>query len=184
MSKGLIATIAFGVIALILAITIGVMYVGTSNTEIRLRNQINAVQVDNQNEFDNMWKKINQVVQVTDAERQSVENIIIGYAQSRAGNGGNGTFINAVREALPNIDNSTFRNLQNIIVASRDTFTNRQTQLLDLKREHDNILMTFPGSIFVGGRPQIEVTIVTSSRTQEAFSTGSDDNVDLGFSRE
>jgi hypothetical protein len=125
-----------------------------------------------------MWKKIQQVAQVTQTERESVERIIIGYADERTG-AGSGSFINAVREALPNIDNSTFTNLQNIIVSSRDRFANRQKQLLDLKREHDNILMTFPGSIFVGSRPRIEVVIVTSSRTQEAFQTGTDDNVNV-----
>ena len=180
MSKGIIATIASGAIILILTVLVGVMYVTTSNGEIRLRNQIETVQVDNQNEFDNMWKKISQIVQVTKAERESVERIIIGYADQRT-SAGSGTFINAVREALPNIDSSAFRNLQNIIVASRDSFTSRQTQLLDLKREHDNMLMTFPGSLFVGSRPEIEVTIVTSSRTKETFETGVDDNVELGL---
>ena len=176
MSKGLIATLAVVGAVVLSVIVVAVMYVSTSNTEIRLRNQISAVQTDNTNEFDLMWKKIQQVAQVTQTERESVERIIIGYADERTSNS-SGSFINAVREALPNIDNSTFTNLQNIIVSSRDRFANRQKQLIDLKREHDNILLTFPGSLFVGGRPQIEITIVTSSRTQEAFQTGVDDNV-------
>ena len=178
MSKGLIASLAGVGIIIIMAITVFTMYISTSNGEIRLRNQIQAVQVDNQNEFDLMWKRIGQVAQVTQAERASVERIIVGYADQRSG-GGNGSFINAVREAIPSIDNATFINLQNIIVSSRDRFAQRQKQLLDLKREHDNILMTFPGSLFVGGRPKIEVTIVTSDRTQEAFSTGVDNNIEL-----
>ena len=180
MKKSTIGAIAILVIGFVFTLTIGIMYVNTSNSEIRLRNQIGTVQVDNQNEFDNMWKKISQVAQVTKAERASVEKIIIGYADQRT-SGGSGSFINAVREALPNIDNAAFLNLQNIIVASRDSFTNRQTQLLDLKREHDNLLMTFPGSIFVGGREQIEVTIVTSDRTVETFETGVDNDVSLGL---
>ncbi len=165
---------------LIVAAVVGAMYVSASNGEIRLRNQIEAVQVDNQNEFDNMWKKISQVSQVTKAERQSVENIILGYAEGRT-SATSGSFINAVREALPNISDKAFLNLQNTIIASRDSFTNRQKQLLDLKREHDNLLMTFPSSLFVGSRERIDVVIVTSSRTKESFETGEDNDVDLGL---
>lgn len=179
MSKGIIASLAIvGVIAIFI-ITVAVMYVSTSNTEIRLRNQIDAVQLDNQNEFQLMWTRIEQVTQVTRAERESVERIIVNYADQRTGEGGGGRFINAVREAIPNIDNATFVNLQNTIVASRDRFANRQRQLIDLKREHDNIIMTFPGSIFVGNRPQVDITVITSTRTQETFQTGLDDNIKL-----
>lgn len=172
--------IASGAIGLLSILIIGLTWISTSNAEIRLRNQANAVQIDNQNEFDNMWKKISQITQVTMAERESVERIIIGYADERTSST-SGAFINAVREALPTIDNATFVNLQNIIVASRDRFTQRQKQLIDIKREHDNLIMTFPGSLFVGNRPQLKITIVTSSRTQDAFTTGVDDNVDLNM---
>lgn len=176
----MIGLAAVGIILFFLLI-IGVTYVNISNKEIRLRNQSVAIQLDNQNEFDNMWKSIEQVANVTRAERESVERIIVQYADVRTGAGGGGSFINAVREALPNIDNTTFVNLQNIIVASRNRFTQRQTRLVDIKREHDDILMTFPGNIFVGGRPQLNIVIVTSTRTEDAFRIGRDDNLDLGF---
>ena len=45
-----------------------------------------------------------------------------------------------------------------------------------MKREHDNQSTTFPGSFIVGGRPEIEVTIVTSTRAEENFRTGKDDD--------
>jgi hypothetical protein len=181
MTRSTIITIASVAIALLITLVLLVMYFSTSNTEIRLRNQANAVQLDNQNEFDNMWKTIAQVVQVTQAERESVERIIIGYADARSGDSGTGSFINAVREALPTIDSRTFTNLQNTIVASRDRFAGRQRMLIDIKREHDNILQTFPGSLFVGGRPELKITIITSSRTQNTFQSGLDDNIDLGI---
>jgi hypothetical protein len=177
MSKGFIATLAIVGVLLIGIITVGVMYVSASNTEVRLRNQAEAIQLDNQNEFDNMWKTISQTTQVTAAERESVERIILAHAEAR-GTGG-GTFINAVRESMPNVDSTTFQNLQNIIVAARDRFTGRQRQLIDIKREHDNLLMTFPSSLFVGGRGRLEITVVTSTRTEETFRSGQDNDIDL-----
>ena len=178
MSKGIIAIAVVGVVV-IGTLVIGGLWIGTSNSEIRLRNQIKAVQTDNKNEFDNMWKKIEQTVEVTKAERQSVENIIIGYASERGGGGG--AFINAVHEALPNIDSSTFKNLQNVIISSRDRFTQRQKQLIDLQREHNNLIETFPSSIFVGHRGYVDIVVVTSGKTEETFQTGQDNNVDLGL---
>ena len=177
----IIGSIATSVIILVIAAVVGLMYVSASNTEIRLRNQAEAVQLDNTNEFDLMWKKISQVAQVTKAERASVEKIIIEYAGKRTGTGSRGGFINAVRESLPNISDKAFTNLQNIIVSSRDRFAMRQKQLIDLKREHDNLRMTFPNSMFIGSRPELEIKIITSTRTEEAFETGKDDNVDLGL---
>lgn len=161
----------------ILALIIGLMYVSYSNQEHRLRNQITAKQRDNQSELDNVQKKIAQTVQVSDIQMQALKDIIIGNAEARSTDGGSlATF---VTEAVPNLDTTTFNNLQNIIVGSRDAFTMRQKELLDLKREHDNLIDVLPSSIFVGGRGKIDVVIVTSGRVKENFRTGEDNDIDL-----
>jgi hypothetical protein len=67
----------------------------------------------------------------------------------------------------------------NIIVSQRDGFKFRQKELLDLKREHDNLIDLFPSSLFVGSRGKIDVIIVTSTRTEEAFKSGKDDDTKL-----
>jgi len=92
-----------------------------------------------------------------------------------------GSLANWIHEAVPNVDTSTFNNLQNIIVAQRDGFKTRQTELLDLNREHDNLIGTFPNSLFASllGRKHIDIIVVTSSRTEDAFKTGQDNDVQL-----
>ena len=67
----------------------------------------------------------------------------------------------------------------NIIVASRDDFNLNQKELLDLNREHDTLLDTFPNNIFyrVMGVQKIKVTTVTSTKTEETFNSGLDDEV-------
>lgn len=86
-----------------------------------------------------------------------------------------------VQESCPSVDTTTFNNLQNIITGSRDAFTMRQTELLDLKREHDKLLRTIPSNIVLAmfNRKPINVMIVTSSRTEETFNTGKDDNISV-----
>jgi hypothetical protein len=105
--------------------------------------------------------------------------IFSSYAQGRAGSDPKTPMMNWIKEACPNIPSGTFDKLMNIIVSQRDGFKFRQKELLDFKREHDNLIDTAPSSFFVGGRGKIEVVIVTSTRTENAFKTGKDDEVEL-----
>jgi hypothetical protein len=181
MSKGMIVGCAVGGVLLLLLAGIGAMYVTYSNQEVRLRNQIEAKLTDNKNEFDNMWKKISQVAQVSDRDRKSLQEIFNSYAEARAGQGGanDGALMRWVQESIPNVNPQTMANLQNIITSSRDAFTMRPKELIDYKREHDNLRTLFPSSIFVGSRPEIRITVVTSERTEETFRTGQDNDVSV-----
>jgi hypothetical protein len=173
-----IIVIASIVGVLLFALIIGMWWMNTSNREIALRNQIEAKQVDNKNVYDSTWKQISQCAQVTDAQRKALMDIITGYAEKRSGNGG-GSLATSVREAVPTVDTSTFNQLMNIVQASRSRFERVQTEIIDLNREHKNCITMFPSSIICGGRPLIKIDIVTSTRTDNAFVTGKDDDVDV-----
>jgi hypothetical protein len=179
MNKTLIGCgVLFG-IGVILSLILGGYFVSVMNRETGLRNQITAKQKDNTSEYDNLWKKLSQSAQVTDAQREALRDIIVGYADAR--NSGSGSLATSVREAVPNVDSSTFNNLLNIVTSSRDAWTMRQKELIDMKREHDNIIDMVPSNIVCAilGRDKIEIKIVTSTRTEESFKTGKDDDVDL-----
>lgn len=153
-------------------------YVNYSNQEVKLRNLIVAKMTDNTNEYDNMWKKISQIAQVADKDRSSLSEVFNSYAEAR-NNGNKNAVMNWIKESVPNVDSKTFTNLQNIIAGSRDSWTQRQKELIDYNREHDNLLTLFPSSLFVGRRAKIDIKIVTSSKTKETFKTGEDNDVDL-----
>lgn len=177
MNKTLMAAIVAGVAALLGCIMLVVMYFSISNSEIRLRAAIVAKQRDNESELDNLKKKISQSVQVTDMQKQMLIDVVVGNAQARKG--GSGTLATLVREAVPVVDVKVFTNLMNLIAGSRDSFTMRQKEILDMKREHDSMRLTFPGSVVLSGRPEIQVTIVTSAAAKEAFRTGEDNDTKL-----
>jgi len=164
---------------LIIAGSIGGCAISYHNTAINLESQFNAVQKDNQNQYDNMIKKIMQSSQVTSAQAEMIRNIVVEHAQARTTSGG--SLMKMVTESIPNIPTDTWTNLQNIIIASRDKFALCQTKLLDIKREHDALRQRFPSSLICGGRPVLEATIVTSTRTQQAFETGVDDDINLNL---
>jgi hypothetical protein len=150
-----------------------------SNREKSLRNAITAKQADNRNQMDALWKSIAQVAQVAEKDRQSLQDIFVNYAGARGGTNGNSAVMRWIQESAPNVDTKTFQNLQNTIVAERDSFKFRQQELLDLNREHDNCIDLWPSSMFVGGRSKINVTIVTSTKVEDSFKTGKDDDVDV-----
>jgi hypothetical protein len=180
MKSGYIA-LAIVVVVVVIGIGLGVFVVSTLNGEVRLRNAIVAKQKDNTSEFDNMWKKISQVAQVTDAQKDALLEIFQGYAKARSAGKEGGSLANWIHEAVPNVDTSTFNNLQNLISSSRDGWTMRQKELIDLNREHDNMIDVFPSSLVCSmfGREKIEIIIVTSGRTERTFETGKDDDVDV-----
>src|SRR5512138_2895522 len=132
--------LAIVAIVVLLGIIIFSMSVTYSNKEIQLRNLITNKQLDNTNEYDNMWKKIKQVAQVTEKERQSLMNIFVQYAAERTTESNN-LMMNWIKEAVPNVSPELYRNLSNIITSSRDSWTMRQKELIDFKREHDNLRM-------------------------------------------
>lgn len=178
MNKTVIAVLGvFGVLALGVVMLL-MMGVGFHNKEVKLRNLIVNKQTDNKNQMDKMWKTISQTTQVTDEQKSALVEVFQGYTSGRPQGGGIMTWL---QEAVPNVDQSTFKNLQNIITAERDGFAMRQKEILDFKREHDNLVDVFPNNIFAAvlNRQKIDVTIVTSSRTEAAFETGTDDDVSL-----
>lgn len=178
MSKWLMGLIVFGIIALSSALFVVTEYVSLSNQEISLRSTIESKQRDNTSEFDNMWKKISQVTQVSDKQKQALEDILKGYAEARTPDS-SGALMQWVQESVPNVDVTVYQQLLNTITSSRDAWTMRQKELISLNNSHTILIKTFPGSMFLHNRKPIDITIVTSSRTDEAFKSGKDDSVDL-----
>ena len=165
----------------ILAGAILIWGVSVSNKEVQLRNQITAKQTDNKNQFDGMWKSQMQAFQVTDAQKQMLYDVIVGNSKARAT--GSGSLATFVKEAVPNIDKSTdlYRELMNTVTGLRNTWMRKQTEIIDYKREHDNVIDMIPSSIVCSflGRKKIDIIIVTSDRTDNAFVTGKDNDIDL-----
>lgn len=157
------------------------MLMSYHNEEVSLRNAITAKQVDNTNEFDNMWKKIAQVAQVSEKQKEAFKEIFTSYVSGRGANSSDGQMMTWVKENVPTPDLSIYNEVLNIIVASRNSFTTRQKELLDMKRAHDNLIDQLPSGFFlrIMGRDKINVTIVTSSKTDKVFETGKDDDINV-----
>ena len=177
--KTMVVVAVLGVMA-VAGSLLAIYAASTNNAEVRLRHTIAAKQRDNESEYDSMWKKIAQAAKVTQIQKKALLDIFRAHAEARGGGSGN-AILKWVKESVPNVDTTTFNNLQNIIAASRDRFTMRQKELLDLKQKHDTLLDSFPSGALLSmmGRQKIDVTIITSSRAEKTSKAGKDDNLDL-----
>ena len=180
MSTKTITVIALGVFAIVSILIIGGCSASLYNKEVSLRALIENKQTDNKQQLANMRNKFKETAQVTDKEADLLTEAFVKYANARTGQGG-GSLVTLVTEAVPNINPQTLKNLQNILASGRDAWTQRQTELLDLSREHKQLIRRFPNNIVfsIFGVKNIDIIIVTSSDAENAFKTGQEESIDL-----
>lgn len=154
-----------------------ITWISSSNREIDLRNKIIAQQKNLEVVFDNTWKIISQQAQVTDKYKDSFREIYQGLMSERYGEGDKQSLMRWVTEANPNFDATIFTKLMSVIEVQRTQFTTEQTKLLSFKNSHDNIIDKFPSNLFVRGRGKIDINVITSSKTEEIFKEGREDDV-------
>lgn len=165
----------------------GVSLVGygitTFNQAQTLTTQYEAKVDANKTDFDNVVKVIGQTSQVSKAQLDKLKEIYVSYAEARTGKDAQQAIMNWVQESVPNVDTSTMNNLQNIIVSSRNSWTERQKELVDISREYNTMLAKFPSNFVLGifGFKEINPLIITSADTEKAFQTGQDNNTNLGL---
>jgi len=159
-----------------LLVSIGIFYVGakwsTENQEVRLRNNITAHVEASQSHYTKMKEIIFGSVQVADKYDESFKEI---YPKLIAGryNSGNGQLMQWVQENNPNYSTELLAKVQRAIEGQRESFHHNQVQLLDVKRQHDNLLDSKPfGTWFLSDIEKIEVPIIKSSEAIKVFDSG------------
>lgn len=155
---------------------------GFYNTEATLRTAYEAKTDANKADFDNVWKTISQVAQVPAQYKSDFADVFGKIMDARYQQGdGDGTLMRWIQEQNPTFDATLYAKVQTVVESTRASWTTRQKELRDIKREHDQLLRTFPGVFFnvFLGRNELPVVLVTSTRTEESFTTGTDDQTQL-----
>lgn len=171
--------LAVGGTVLFLMLVVGGLWMSAHNREVGLRAQFDAQQQSNESGFDKMWKIIQQQAQVAEVERDNFRETYVAIMEATQGVAGNGQLASFFTQAKVDVSPALFSQLMTSIEAQRESFHRDQQRLLQIQAEHNMVRTKAPSSWFVGGRPALEATIVTSSHTEAVFATGTDDNVDL-----
>lgn len=168
----------------VLVLFVGLLLVGLfvsyGNKEVALRTQFEAQQKANTVIYDKVWKVIQQKAGVSDQYADKFKEIYTEIMDARYGSG-DGTLMKWIQESNPQFDAGLYKDLSLAIESNRSEFSRVQQKLIDYKREHDNLRLMVPSSIFLGlkGVKELELKLVTSSKTERAFETGKDDDVEL-----
>lgn len=166
-------------ILLIIAICIGGMW-SHRNTMVELDEKINAQYTSNKSTYDNMWKKFKEMSQVSDMQSDKIKELYQELVSGRSSN--TNLLFNAIKEENPQLDQSTFINLQNEIASSRNAFNNSQKQITDIVREYNTYVKKkfITSAIFNYETKNSEDFITTSDKTTKAFEDKKDDEIQIG----
>jgi hypothetical protein len=149
-------------------------YISMGNQNARLTNLFEAKQVESKTIHSEMWQTVKEIGGVTDAYASKFDSIYSHIMDARYSKG-DGSLMKFITEANPTFDTRLYEKLANVIEEKRLKFNGVQKELLDIDREHNDLITTFPGTLFLSGAPRFKVQIVTSTRTEKAFESGKDD---------
>lgn len=172
-TKGII----FGVIAVVI-IAIVVWAVNLSNSYNKKFVMGKAFQQNCEVVFDNTWKKIQQQANVTNEYKEGFRQIYVEMMNARYSED-NGTFMKWIQESNPTFDSSLYKTLMNTIEGSRNEFTMEQKKLIDIDRELKSMKVTFPNSLVLGNKKDLEIKIITSAKTDEVYKTGQENDIEI-----
>lgn len=180
MNGKLVAILSTIAVIVIAAVGIGLGAVGISNEEIELRNQADAQQKANEATFDKVWKVLKQKAGIMDKQRDDFRAVYTGIMNERyQGEAAGAPAFKWIKEHNPEFPMDMYKDVSDAIESNRAEFLRVQKRLIDIKREHDNLLKKFPSSLIVGSRPALEIQVVTSKRTKRTFETGEENEEDL-----
>ncbi len=171
---------------LLLGVIVTVSGLSVVNKEVELRNSITAQQTANTASFDKMWKVLQTKAGVVGQYRDDFQAIWPEIIKGRYASGD--TLMKWVQERNPKFDSGLYQDLMTSVEAERAQFLRDQKLLISKHQEREDLLGKPVSGFFLrtfGNSDQVEITVVTSDETQEAFETGKEDSsaTDL-FNRE
>lgn len=177
---------------------LGSTYVSFHDAATRHENATLAQYQENQNVYDAYWKELSEISRVPEKYKEDFKDVLVGNTSARYGPDGSQAQWQWLREHSVDFDQSMYKRVMTVIEAGRGKFEANQKLLLDNQRAYRDHLKSFSGKIWagLGGYPQpvlgenapkkdldgdgkltvLDFTIVTSTRTREAFGSGVDDD--------
>lgn len=177
MSNGAKFGILGAAVGVVLTLIIASMWIGASNDEVHLRNLAAAEQDKCKLVHDNVWKTIKQKGGVTEGAYDKFREVFKDIFSERY-QGGGGSLAKVITENNPTFDMSLYQDLLRTIEAKRQEYMVAQSKLRDIKNSHDDLRGSFPSSIFVGGRPELKIILVTSDTTESVYGSGRDNDIE------
>lgn len=163
---------------LILAITIIISIFSYQNDEVRLVNEFKAQEQKIEAVHDQMWKVIQQKAGIAKEYSTQFDSIYIHIMDKRY-SPNDGVLFNWIKENNPEFSSELYKELSVTIEVQRKQFLGAQEKIIDIVREHNNMLDVAPGKWFLGNRKRLEYEVISSTNTKHVMDTRLDDSVEL-----
>lgn len=170
--------------ALMFGLFLFMSYVGAHNYGVRAEKTIEAEYENLSNILGQYSLRVKEAAQIPSMQTEDLAQLFTGALDARYGGDGANAAMLWIQEQNPNLDQSTYLQIQRIIEGGRNKFENAQTKFLDVKREYETSLGLFwKGTLLsVAGFPKIdldEFEIVTSQYAEDSFETGISEEIKL-----
>lgn len=152
-------------------------YVSYNNDEVRLVNEFEAQEKKIEMVHDVCWKTIQSKAGVAKEYRASFDSIYSHIMDKRYSHN-DGVLFNWIKESNPEFSMELYKDLSMTIEVQRKQFLSSQEKIVDIVREHNNMLDVIPGSWFLSGKKRLEYEVISSSYSKEVMQTRMDDKVD------
>ena len=163
---------------IVIVVVLVAMYFSYNNKEIALRKEADAQRGKIESVHDKMWKVIKQKAKVTEQYRDMFEKVYPDIIAGRY-SGEGATAMKWIQEANPEIDASVYKDLMQAIEIQREHLNAAQTRMLDVIREREALIESYPSRWFISNKSEIEYEVVSSTRTKTEMETGLDDDIDM-----
>lgn len=178
--------LVFGaVVALLLIFGIG-SFISSNNKAVTFEQNIIAADSQSQNVLGQYAPKLTEALGVAKLQTAAVRDVISGANETRYGKEGSAATIQWINEQNPNLDQSGYRRIIEMVEAGRNDFQLAQQRKIDMIRTYRTELGLFPGNLFYGilGKPSPGFfekygEIVISNHAAGAFATHRDDGVKI-----
>jgi hypothetical protein len=165
-------------IVLVVAMTWFLMSISYNNTEKGLRNKATAQKENIEAVYDRMWKVISQKAEISNEYKDAFKEIYPALIEGRYSQG-DGSLMKWITESNPSFDVSLYQDLMRSVEVERNSFATEQKLVLDIIREHKNLLEQEPSSWFIKNKEPIEYVVISSTTTKKVMEERVEDNIKL-----
>lgn len=166
------------IIIAVLVVALVAMYFSYNNKEIALRKEAEAQKGKIESVHDKMWKVIKQKANVTEQYREMFEKVYPDIIAGRY-SGEGAMAMKWIQEANPEIDASLYKDVMQAIEIQREHLHSAQTRMLDVIREREALIESYPSRWFISNKSKIEYEVISSTRSKTVMETGLDDDVEI-----
>lgn len=148
------------------------MYISYNNTHVDFHNRYDAQNGVIETRLDNMWKIISDKFSMSQQYADDFKEV----ASTNSSNfGQGGEMWKWVQATYPQIDATIYKEVMSSIESERKGLENAQKRIIDICREHNNLIMKAPSSWFISDKAKLEWVVISSKDSKNIMITREDE---------